>query len=140
VDTRGTHLLIELWECDRKALDSTTVVAKVMRKAARVAKAKPINAAYRHFDPQGVSGVMVVQESHLSVHTWPESGYAAIDIFTCGTTCKPSRAVEVFVKGFEALACEVREFTRGLPEGIREVGRPQEDGDAEGREPVSVAV
>lgn len=140
MDTRGTHLLIELWECDRKALDSITVVAKVMRKAARAAKARPVNAAYRHFDPQGVSGVMVVEESHLSVHTWPESGYAAIDIFTCGTTCKPSSAVEVFTKGFKALACEVREFVRGLPEGIREVERPQEDGDAEDQEPVSAAV
>jgi len=134
------HLLIEFWECDRKVLDSTTVIAKVMRRAARAAKAKPVSATYRHFDPHGVSGVMVVEESHLSVHTWPESGYAAVDIFTCGTTCKPSMAVEVFAKGLKALAFEVREFTRGLPEGIREVERPQEDGDAEDQRPISVAV
>lgn len=121
MDTRGTHLLIELWECDRKFLDSTTVVSQVMRKAAAAAKARPISASYRHFDPQGVSGVMVIQESHLSVHTWPESGYAAIDVFTCGTMCKPSMAIDVFVRGFKALAFEVREFQRGLPEGIVEV-------------------
>jgi len=127
VDTRGTHFLIELWECNRKSLDSTKVVAEVMQKAARAAKAKPVNAVYRHFDPQGVSGVMVVEESHLSIHTWPESGYAAIDIFTCGTKCKPSRAVEVFGQSFGAVACEVREFVRGLPEGIQEVERPREE-------------
>lgn len=111
---------MELWGCDPKALDSTRVVFDVLRKAAKASKASPIHSACRHFDPQGVTGIMMVQESHFSVHTWPEAGYAAVDAFTCGTKCDPLRAVEVFKEGLRADSVEVMEIVRGVRESAQE--------------------
>lgn len=109
--------MVEMWGCDPIITNRPEKVAPILRKAAKAAKADPVHASYRRFQPQGVSGVLVVQESHLSVHTWPEVGYVAVDIYTCGR-CFPDRAVPVLYAGFKATSKQVMEVTRGLPHGL----------------------
>ena len=75
---------MECYDCDRALLDDPDRIQVTMREAALKGGAHIVNEAFHQFAPQGVSGVLVIAESHLSVHTWPEHGYAAIDIFTCG--------------------------------------------------------
>jgi S-adenosylmethionine decarboxylase proenzyme len=109
---------MELWGCDREALDSPTVVHGLMRSAAKIAKAKPVLSSVRHFDPQGVTAIMMVQESHFSIHTWPEEGYAAVDAYTCGD-CDPVKAVRAFERGLKAERVEVQEIVRGVRRGAQ---------------------
>jgi S-adenosylmethionine decarboxylase len=112
--------LLELWGCDERILDNPTTVSSLLRKAAKASRAQPVCSVCRHFDPEGVSGFMMVQESHFSIHTWPERGYAAVDAFTCGWRCDPMQAVDVFRRGLKAQSSEVREIERGVPSGAQE--------------------
>lgn len=110
----GRHLLIELQDCDREALNDLGFLRDAMVVAAIDCGATVLGESFHHFSPQGVSGVVVIAESHLSVHTWPEYGYAAVDIFTCGTTVEPEKAVEVLIERLGAKNHSVMEIPRGL--------------------------
>ncbi len=110
----GIHLLIELWSCNRKKIDTLDYLEKIMVQAAEVAGATVLKSAFQDFNPQGVSGVVVIAESHLTIHTWPEHGYAAVDIFTCGTTVDPWKATGFLQKELEAGDIQVRDFQRGV--------------------------
>ena len=79
----GTHTLFELYECDRLILNQLEKVREILLGAARLGNATIITHTFHQFSPQGISGVVVIAESHLAVHTWPEHGYAAIDLFSC---------------------------------------------------------
>jgi len=114
METRGRHILMELWGCDCDALNSTDVVFELMREAVEVSGATPVLSSVRRFEPQGVTGIMMVQESHFSIHTWPEVGYAAIDAYTCGVRCDPMKSVDVFQRGLKAESIEVQEIIRGV--------------------------
>lgn len=83
-ETRGRHLLLELIDCDVNVLDDASRLEEVLRGAAEAAGATVISAAFHRFMPQGVTGVLLLKESHISIHTWPERRYAAVDLFTCG--------------------------------------------------------
>lgn len=119
-----------------------------MQRAALAAGATIVNVAFHRFVPQGVSGVVVVQESHLSIHTWPELGYAAVDFFTCGD-CVPEAAHKVLMEGLSASSCELMMLNRGVAlEGLtmeikrHEVqdnspSRPRDLVETNGREEVS---
>lgn len=85
----GKHLLVELHGCDPEALKSIDLIREAMVSAAREANATIVGVSFHEFSPFGVSGVVVIAESHLTIHTWPEYRYAAVDIFTCGDTLKP---------------------------------------------------
>ena len=98
----GSHILIEAYDCDPKVLDDVELVEEVMVDAALKAGAEIREVAFHKFSPQGVSGVVVISESHLSVHTWPEVGYAAVDVFTCGDTVDPIVAVDYIRDKFQA--------------------------------------
>jgi len=113
LDTFGKHLLVELHGCDPAALDDKTNIEALMREAARAAGATVVGALFHTFAPQGVSGVVVVEESHLSIHTWPEHGYAAVDMFTCGA-CVPESARDVLARGLRAARTEILLVERGL--------------------------
>lgn len=115
---------MELWGCNERALDNPCLVLSLLKRAVKASGAHPVESVCRHFDPQGVTGIMMVQESHFAVHTWPEKGYAAIDAFTCGERCDPMKAVEVFKRGFKAKSVDVREITRGVRESAQEEGQP----------------
>ncbi|MCA9543292.1 MAG: adenosylmethionine decarboxylase [Myxococcales bacterium] len=85
MDTQGTHLLAEYHGCPADALDDVKRVESILNDAAVAAGATVMQSAFHRFRPHGVSGVVILAESHLSVHTWPERGYAAVDLYTCGT-------------------------------------------------------
>ncbi len=113
----GIHLLIEFTYCNRQKIDNLDFLDKVMSQAAEAAGATVLKTAFQDFNPQGVSGVVVIAESHLTIHSWPEFGYAAVDIFTCGTKVDPWKAAEFLKRELEAGDMQVRYFQRGLPTG-----------------------
>jgi spermidine synthase len=80
----GNHILVEFMNCDPHIMNDVAAIERDMVAAAQKAGATVINSTFHHFSPWGVSGVVVIQESHLAIHTWPEYGYAAVDLFTCG--------------------------------------------------------
>jgi S-adenosylmethionine decarboxylase len=110
----GRHLLLELHDCNREALNDTDHIRDVMLKAAIDCGAVVLGNQFHHFNPQGVSGMVVIAESHLSIHTWPEFGYAAVDVFTCGTAVNPEIAAEVLIDGLTAKNHSLLEVPRGV--------------------------
>jgi S-adenosylmethionine decarboxylase proenzyme len=109
----GRHLLVELHDCNREVLDNTDMIRDIMLKAAIDCGAVVLGSQFHHFNPQGVSGVVVIAESHISIHTWPEYGYAAVDVFTCGTAVDPQVAAEVLIEKLEAKNHSLLEVQRG---------------------------
>jgi len=89
MNSLGRHIVVELYNCDPYVLDDVSHIEQSMLGAARSANATVIQSSFHHFSPFGVSGVVVIQESHLAIHTWPEFGYAAVDLFTCGEVVDP---------------------------------------------------
>ncbi len=114
MEARGTHIICELSGCDARMLSDVEYVRNVMVSAAREANAEILKDAFHRFQPQGVSGVVVIQESHLSIHTWPESGYAAVDFYTCGDHTDPWRACEYAAKKLGATSMLTTEVKRGI--------------------------
>ena len=94
MDYLGNHLLVELYECDAGKLNDLGKLELVLGKAVRISGATPLKASFHQFAPQGVSGVIIIAESHFTIHTWPEYGYAALDIFTCGQTIDSQKALD----------------------------------------------
>ena len=90
--TKGTHCILELYECDRQKLNDEAFLRTLLTNSSRLAGATLINLITHRFQPQGVTGLALLAESHISIHTWPESGYAAIDVFTCGDHTMPEKA------------------------------------------------
>jgi len=113
--TTGIHLLLEYWGCDVGVLDDLVGIKEAMTEAARATRARIVGSIFEPFVPQGVTGVVVIEESHLSIHTWPEKGYAAVDSYTCGQ-CDPRRAHEVLVKRLRAKRHAMMRIRRGLTE------------------------
>ena len=110
----GRHILAEVYGCEPATLNSVDLVQKVMVQAAIEAGAEIREVAFHKFSPQGVSGVVVISESHLAIHTWPEYGYAAVDVFTCGDKVNPWDAFDYIVEAFKATNVSVSEVKRGL--------------------------
>lgn len=108
----GRHVIIELWGCS-DAINNQELVKTAMLDAVRAANATLLNIYVHAFSPQGVTGVAVLSESHLSIHTWPEHGYVAADVFTCGETTKPQAAADVLAQQFAAKHTIVQELVRG---------------------------
>ncbi|WP_428268502.1 adenosylmethionine decarboxylase [Haliangium sp.] len=111
--TNSIHLLVEYFDCDRTLLDDVAQVEAALCRAADAAGATVMDIALHRFAPQGVSGVVVIAESHLSIHTWPEYGYAAVDVYTCGE-CDPLLAHEVLLAALRAGRAELMTVERGL--------------------------
>jgi len=110
----GRHLLLDLKDCDREVLNNLSFLRSTLVGAAIDCGAVVLGESFHPFHPQGVSGVVVIAESHLSIHTWPEYGYAAVDIFTCGTTVQPEKAAEVLIEKLGAKDHSLTEIRRGL--------------------------
>jgi S-adenosylmethionine decarboxylase len=110
----GRHLLLELFECDATALSSLPTVKTSMLEAANRARATIVNHVFHEFSPFGVSGVVVIAESHLAIHTWPEYRFAAVDVFSCGEVLQPQLAAEYLAERFTAGRISVVELGRGL--------------------------
>jgi len=114
----GRHLLIELFNCDRKLLNDVSFVEKVLTKSAELAGATIVKTFFHPFNPHGVSGVVVIAESHLTIHTWTEYGYAAVDVFTCGDDVDPYVSYQYLKEKFKAKSSYLMEVKRGLSENI----------------------
>ncbi|MEK6581559.1 MAG: adenosylmethionine decarboxylase [Nitrospirota bacterium] len=110
----GKHLLIELKDCNPEILKSLDKVKNAMVSAAKKARATIIDVSFHEFSPFGISGMVVIAESHLSIHTWPEYGYAALDIFTCGDIIKPEVAAQFLIEKFRCKNPSVVEMKRGI--------------------------
>jgi S-adenosylmethionine decarboxylase len=110
----GRHLLVELHDCDKEALNNPDFIRKVMLDAAIDCGAVVLGESFHRFSPQGVSGVVIIAESHLSIHTWPEHGYAAVDVFTCGTSVRPEKAAEVIIEKLGSRNHSLVEIPRGV--------------------------
>lgn len=109
----GRQIMAELFDCDEGALRDLAYVRKAMEKAAEAAKVTVVQSAFHKFGDLGVSGVLVIAESHLSIHTWPEYRYAAIDLFTCGEKAKPEGALKVLAKSLNSRRVVSRVVLRG---------------------------
>ena len=109
----GLHLLLELKECNPQLLDDLSYVRSALIRAAEDVGAHIVGESFHRFTPQGVTGILSIAESHISIHTWPEYGYAAADIFTCGASFQPRQAAAALVELFESRAPEIQEIERG---------------------------
>ncbi len=109
MDAVGTHLLLDLRSCEASLLDDETYIRESLTLAAETAGATVLSARFHKFSPMGVTGVVLISESHLCIHTWPEHGYAAVDIFTCGSALRAQEAADVVVA---RLACREPSITR----------------------------
>ncbi len=111
----GRHLVVELSGCNKGKLDDTEALKECLEEAVRLSGATIVRSVLHRYNPHGVSGVVVIAESHFSVHTWPEYGYAALDFFTCGETVDPYIALDYVKDKLEAIDVHVSEIKRGMP-------------------------
>lgn len=117
--TLGRHLIAEFYDCDPACLDDVDVIRTAMRDGAQAVGATVVGELFHQYAPQGVTGTLLIAESHLSVHTWPESGYAAVDVFTCGGL-DPRGAVAVIGRQLQASRYRIQELLRGLDDDVAE--------------------
>lgn len=113
----GHHYIVEASGCDPKVISSVEKVQQILVKAAEIAGAKVWSVSVSRFPPKGVSGVIVISESHISIHTWPEYGYGALDFYTCGDSVDPEKGIFYAVEAFGASTSHITEITRGIEEG-----------------------
>ena len=110
----GRHILAEFYGCPEELLNDLKQVESDMVSAAKAAGADIREVVFHEFAPQGLSGVVVISESHLTIHTWPELGYAAVDVFTCGETVDPWISCNYLKEKFSAENMTAREIKRGI--------------------------
>lgn len=109
----GNHILVEFYDCNREILNNVKFIEQTMQDATLKSGATIVGSHFHTFNPHGVSGVIIIAESHLSIHTWPEYGYAAVDIFTCGETIDAEKAFVHLKESFEAGHTATIEMKRG---------------------------
>lgn len=120
----GRHVLAEIYDCDFEILNNIDLVERIMVNAALEAGAEVREYVFHKFSPQGISGVVVISESHLAIHTWPELGYAAVDVFTCGDKVDPWQACNYLTKHFNAKRVVAKEQKRGIfSEALQQAAR-----------------
>ena len=119
----GRHILVEFSNCKSDVLNDVSAIENAMVEAAQIAGATVINSTFHHFSPYGVSGVVVIQESHLAIHTWPEYRYAAVDLFTCGDTVDPWVSFEHLKQAFGA-SYSALEMNRGSTHVVKKGDAP----------------
>ena len=110
----GKHIVCELSGCDKALLTNVDEIHVMMVAAAQASRATVMESAFHRFEPQGVSGTVILAESHLSIHTWPELGYAAMDFYTCGDHTDPWLACEHAAQALGASSMLTTEFKRGI--------------------------
>jgi S-adenosylmethionine decarboxylase len=110
----GKHLIVELYDCDLDLINDVSQVEKILVEAVAISKATIVQPVFHQFSPHGVSGVVVIAESHFTIHTWPEYGYCALDIFTCGELIDTDTSLEYLKQAFKAGSLSVMEIKRGV--------------------------
>ena len=117
----GRHLIVEYADCNNNVLDDIALLEEYMKESVRQAGATIVKSVFHRYNPQGVSGVVVIAESHISIHTWPEYGYASVDFFTCGESVDPYKAFEYMKEKLQSQKPHVFELKRGIPSETDEV-------------------
>jgi len=120
-DTVGRHVLLDVWGVESEVLNDLPLMKKTVTAAARASGATVLRTVFRRFPVQGLSGVLVLAESHISVHTYPEHGYASFDVYTCGRTLDPLAACRHIILSLHPPRFFAREFLRGSLEGIKDL-------------------
>ena len=115
VGTLGHHFIVEATDCDKEILKNVEKIRDIFLKAAKESNMTIKGDFFFRFSPEGVSGTVIVAESHLSIHTWPNEGYAAIDVYTCGNS-QPEKAVDYILKELKAKKAHITEIKRGIKE------------------------
>ena len=110
----GTQLLVDLDRCNPRLLDDVEFVRRTLMDAALAAGATIVGDSFRRAETGGVTGVIAIAESHMSVHTWPLQAQAAVDILTCGPSLKPRLAADLIIDGLECEEAAVTEVSRGV--------------------------
>jgi len=110
----GIHLILDLKECNSELLNDLPFIKATMIEVANAAGATIVGESFHQFDPIGVTGVIAIAESHLTIHTWPEYGYAAVDVFTCGESFAPREVAQLLIDKFQAKGPSITELQRGL--------------------------
>jgi len=110
----GRQLLVEFYGCDSNGLNDKEMLRTALRDAAILAGATIVADVFHEFNPHGISGVVVIAESHLAIHTWPEFGYAAVDLFTCGEDISPDLAMQHLKTQLKAEHVSMIELKRGV--------------------------
>jgi len=105
--------MVELYGCDRHLIDDEQIVERILLELTDLIQLTVVNSVIHHFSPIGVSGVVVIEESHVAIHTWPEHNYVAIDFFTCNEQYDISKGVTFLKEKFKAKQVEMKEITRG---------------------------
>jgi len=112
INALGRQLVIDAWGCGE--LDDEEKVKSFLEECVKACGATLLSTDTHRFSPQGISGIAVIAESHISIHTWPEYGYAAIDVFTCGKDVEPYSAIDVIKRFFSPERMTVNEVKRGI--------------------------
>ena len=112
---QSKHLLLELYRCDCEKLNDESFLRCILNRAAKLANATVLNLISNKFEPQGVTAIALLAESHMSIHTWPESHYSAVDIFTCGHNMMPELASQYLIEALKAEEHILRVIERNTP-------------------------
>ena len=120
---QSKHLLLELYGCDYKKLNDESYLRCTLNRAAKLANATVLNLISNKFEPQGVTAIALLAESHISIHTWPESKYSAVDIFTCGQSMSPELASQYVIEALKAEEHFLRIIERDPPATVHEKTR-----------------
>ena len=115
---QSKHLLLELYNCDFEKLNDESFLRCTLNRAAKLANATVLNLISNKFEPQGVTAIALLAESHISIHTWPESNYSAVDIFTCGQNMMPELASQYLIESLMAKEHSLRVIERNPPSAV----------------------
>ena len=115
---QSKHLLLELYRCDSEKLNDESFLRCTLNRAAKLANATVLNLMSNKFEPQGVTAIALLAESHISIHTWPESNYSAVDIFTCGQNMLPELASQYLIGALKAEEHFLRVIERNSPAAV----------------------
>jgi S-adenosylmethionine decarboxylase len=116
--SNGRHLILDLYECDQEILNNYEELQRLLEASLVMAKANVLRIFGEKFEPQGVTLLALLAESHASIHTWPEIGYCAIDLYTCGDTTQTHRAAEFLKAKLKAKTAEEKELVRSITPSI----------------------
>lgn len=110
----GVQYILELYHCNRELLNDVSFIENLLLEAAKIANTTVVSQSFHQFSPHGVSGTVVITESHFNIHTWPEHGFAAVDLFTCGDKLNPEKAKEYLISKLEATEFDYSSIKRGI--------------------------
>lgn len=112
-NVEGDHCIADLWQCDKNLLNDKKKIKKILKQAALIAGANPLKYIDYQFNPNGVTAVWILSESHVSIHTYPDHEYAHVDIFTCGKHCNPLKGINEIIKNLKSKKNKITNLIRG---------------------------